>query len=235
MHYIIFIVFQNIRGLNNENLGIVDTSGTKWQEQRRFVLKHLKDFGFGKQSLDTYVQDEANDLVDSLVSKSRRGVNGDVKIDGIFNFHVINILWRIIASKRNDPDSPMMKEFIEKLNEFFRTGPQPIQSIDFIGPFRPLLESEKNVLNLKKMFRQQIREHQEELDEMEEPKDLMDIYLREIERERKEKGESYSPKTSNFHIEQLVSICLDFFVAGSETTSTTLTWAIMHMALNPEV
>ena len=42
-------------------------------------------------------------------------------------------------------------------------------------------------------------------------------------------------ETSNFHVEQLVTICLDFFVAGSETTSTTLTWAVMYMVLYPIV
>ena len=36
-------------------------------------------------------------------------------------------------------------------------------------------------------------------------------------------------------MDQLVSICDDFFLAGAETTSTTLTWAILFMTLNPEV
>ena len=30
-------------------------------------------------------------------------------------------------------------------------------------------------------------------------------------------------------------MCLDFFQAGAETTSTTLLWAVMYMALNPDV
>ena len=40
---------------------------------------------------------------------------------------------------------------------------------------------------------------------------------------------------SSFCVDQLVSICDDFFLAGAETTSTTLTWAILLMTLNPEV
>ena len=31
------------------------------------------------------------------------------------------------------------------------------------------------------------------------------------------------------------NLCLDFFAAGSETTSTTLVWSVMYMALYPEV
>ena len=39
-----------IRGKNGHSLGIVTATGSFWQEQRRFTLKHLKDLGFGKKS-----------------------------------------------------------------------------------------------------------------------------------------------------------------------------------------
>ena len=34
---------------------------------------------------------------------------------------------------------------------------------------------------------------------------------------------------------QLIGLCNDLFGAGTETTSTTLTWAIIYMSLNPDV
>ena len=34
-----------------------------WVEQRRFALRHLKDFGFGKVGLQGVIQDEVEDLV----------------------------------------------------------------------------------------------------------------------------------------------------------------------------
>ncbi|QQP48821.1 Cytochrome P450_ family 2 subfamily j_ polypeptide 6, partial [Caligus rogercresseyi] len=40
---------------------------------------------------------------------------------------------------------------------------------------------------------------------------------------------------SYFHIEQLVTICLDFFQAGAETSATTLLWCVLYMSLHPEV
>ena len=40
---------------------------------------------------------------------------------------------------------------------------------------------------------------------------------------------------SEFDIEHLVVICLDFFQAGAETTSTTLLWAMQLMAVHPQV
>ena len=46
------------------------------------------------------------------------------------------------------------------------------------------------------------------------PRDFMDMYLSEMKND------------SNFDEEHLIVMCLDFFQAGAETTSTTLLWVI---------
>lgn len=38
-----------------------------------------------------------------------------------------------------------------------------------------------------------------------------------------------------FSEDQMVNVCGDFFFAGMETTSTTLRWAMLHMAKNLRV
>ena len=43
--------------------GIFTTDGQMWVEQKRFALKHLKDFGFGKIGVQGVIQDEVEDLV----------------------------------------------------------------------------------------------------------------------------------------------------------------------------
>ena len=226
----------NVRGHKNRNLGIAGSSGSLWQQQRRFALKHLRDFGFGKQSLDSVIQDEAEYTIEKLILESLSNERThNVKMEGTFNIPVVNVLWRIVASYRNDPDSEENKMFMKRLGKFFSEGMKPIEMIPYIGYIRPYTERELNVLEMKEMFKRRIREHQIDFDEMDEPRDFIDVFLRQIEVEKQEKGDDYNMDTSNFHIEQLTTICLDFFAAGSETTSTTLTWAIMYMALYPKV
>ena len=46
----------HVRGSNGVVYGIINTGGRVWQEQRRFALQKLKDFGFGRRGLDGVIQ-----------------------------------------------------------------------------------------------------------------------------------------------------------------------------------
>ena len=226
-----------VRGIEGECLGIVSTMGRFWQEQRRFTLKHLKDLGFGRRKLDTIIQDEAKYLIDDLLTKSNKG---DVLIQSLFNFPIINILWQIIASKKYDPDLPESKSMMRKISRLFYQGSTLINLLiqsPFLRSRLPQPEHEKEELDLKDLFRQQILEHEHERKQEESPesRDFIDIYLREIEQRDETMDHTGDGKYSNFNIEQLVVICLDFFQAGSETSSTTLSWAVMFLALYTDV
>ena len=56
-------------------------------------------------------------------------------------------------------------------------------------------------------------------------RDFMDVYLREID----------TTKNSEFNEEALMVTAMDLFGAGSETTATTLSWALLYMILYPEI
>ncbi|CAH1992973.1 unnamed protein product [Acanthoscelides obtectus] len=61
------------------------------------------------------------------------------------------------------------------------------------------------------------------------PRDVMDIYLNVIKSAEKEfVHESFSE-------EQLVALSMDMFMAGSETTSNTLSFCFLYLILYPEV
>jgi len=162
-----------------------------------------------------------------------------------FNFPIINILWQIVASKRYVSDHPESTKMMDKVTEFFKAGfPAAIflwvvtKLRDFFGYL--LFKMDSQILDLKVMFRNQILSHMDasDSDEFYEPRNFIDIYLKEITRRRNTLGQSSSVQDmeySNFNVEQLTTICLDFFQAGSETSSTTLSWAILYLSLYPEI
>ncbi len=42
------------------------TDGGLWKEQRRFTIRHLKDMGFGKSSVEIFMVDEIHDLIQDI-------------------------------------------------------------------------------------------------------------------------------------------------------------------------
>ena len=227
---------RNIRGKNGRSLGIVTTMGSFWQEQRRFTLKHLKDLGFGRQKLEHFIHEECKYLIDDLSCKS---LHGDVLFDTLFNFPIINILWQIVASKKYEPDLPESKRMMQIVSQIFQAG---IPALEFLAaPLRhrlPLLQGDKWTLDLKAMFRHEVQQHVNEnkIHDFHGPENFIDIYLKEIhEQQSSQQLGVEEPNYSSFDQEQLVTICLDLFQAGSETSSTTLTWAVMYLTLYPYV
>ena len=58
--------------------GIIHTEGSHWTIQRRFSLKTLKDFGFGKQSLEVAINTE----IDEVIKKFSRSQVCQIKLWG---------------------------------------------------------------------------------------------------------------------------------------------------------
>ena len=74
------------------------------------------------------------------------------------------------------------------------------------------------------LIRDLVRQHKETFDE-DNLRDFVDVYLREMDR---------SPDPS-FSEAGLLVTAMDLFSAGSETTSTTLAWAVCYMITQPGV
>ncbi len=72
-----------VKGEDGIPKGIVHTNGAEWSEQRRFALKTLRDFGFGKRGMDAIIQEEASDLVRALLDESSAAPNEAVRISQV--------------------------------------------------------------------------------------------------------------------------------------------------------
>ena len=93
-------VINNIRGINGKSVGILFTDGPDWKSLRRFSLTTLRDFGFGKQSMETIIREEVDLILEELFEHKFCNSNQDALIRFPFNVSIFNIVWRIVAGKR---------------------------------------------------------------------------------------------------------------------------------------
>ncbi|MPC23701.1 Cytochrome P450 2D27 [Portunus trituberculatus] len=205
--------------------GVIGTSGRLWQEQRRFVLHHLRDLGFGKSSYEPIMVEEIAELIDHLVKNEGH----PVEMTRLFNRSVINILWAMVMGRRY----PYGHVKLNKLkNTFIQPAdfnlispvhhiPHILKIFEFIPPLRHLLSGIKDISSFLKS---EIKEFLAN-EELRSGENLTAFYLKEIEKK----------ENNNFNMDQLAGLIFDMFVAGMETTSSTLTTAIYLMTQHPHV
>ncbi|XP_037798083.1 methyl farnesoate epoxidase-like [Penaeus monodon] len=209
------------------SLGILGSSGELWQEQRRFVLRHLRDLGFGKTSLEPLMILEVKELMDHIALQREK----PIVMQRFFNRSILNVIWAMVMGKRYSYDdarlATLLKTFIGPGDINFLSPLHFIPGVLKFAPYLPFLENQvKPFRNIANFVKNELKEFRNS--ERAKTSDcLTALYLREIE---EHEGES-----SYFHLDQLICVIFEMFVAGSETTSSTLTTAVYLLAKHPEV
>ncbi|XP_024202272.3 cytochrome P450 2C19 isoform X2 [Pan troglodytes] len=213
----------------NRGFGIVFSNGKRWKEIRRFSLMTLRNFGMGKRSIEDRVQEEARCLVEEL----RKTKASPCDPTFILGCAPCNVICSIIFQKRFDYKDQQFLNLMEKLNENIRIVSTPwIQICNnfptiidyFPGTHNKLL---KNLAFMERDILEKVKEHQESMD-INNPRDFIDCFLIKMEKEKQN-------QQSEFTIENLVITAADLLGAGTETTSTTLRYALLLLLKHPEV
>ncbi|KAL1777341.1 cytochrome P450 2J3 isoform X1 [Sigmodon hispidus] len=217
-----------IRERITNNNGLVFSSGQTWKEQRRFALMTLRNFGLGKKSLEQRMQEEARHLVEAMAEEGGQPFNPHFSI----NNAVSNIICSITFGERFEYHDSQFQEMLRLLDEATCLETSMMCQIYNIFPWimKYLPGSHqtlfKNWRKLKSFVSYMIDNHRRDWDP-DEPRDFIDAFLKEMAK--------YPDKVTSFNEENLICSTLDLFFAGTETTSTTLRWALLYMALYPEV
>ena len=234
--------------LDNENSdwtpGIVFSRGRTWMEQRRFTLRVLRDFGFGKSSMEDSILDEVDKLCEEISKFNDKELDIGLKM----NISILNSLWSILTGERLPLNDPKLQDIVKKFNDFFGKSSDASEDIASFLPYPPMirwsiLKPFRNALSLDieslsksiggvtVMAKEQIERHKITTNE-EDINDFIDAYLAEIRKQDHNKGSSFYRDRGYYY---LINVMLDLFFAGMETTSTTLTWSFLHLLHHPEI
>ena len=208
--------------------GLIFSSGERWRQSRRFSLHHLRNFGMGRAMLESVIQDQIQELLDEVIAPS---VGKPLCIDHSLNVCIVNIIWRIVSSKTIDRTDATALKAMTSLDELDHFKWLFIALIMF-PPLRVLPARLTGLDKFKKQFKMPIDElmqpvideHKQTVDLAGEPRDYIDCMLQE-----------HSRNPEIFTDKQMLRCIMDLFIAGYETTTSTLRWAFIYLCLYPEV
>ena len=199
---------------------IVEAWGPVWKNNRKIFHNHLRSFGRERQL--QMVLDEAKHLSEKLESLGENFEPSELLQSAVFN--VITILIFGFRFPYSDPEGDkalrailtcnkkhmMLPSYIIKILKLFKLSKQAVDVFKAIRTSKSFIREQINA-----RLQGGARETAEA---------LVDAYILDSEKEGKK-----------FDVNNLIAIIFELYFAGTETTSTTLTWVFACLARYPEI
>nr|AIL94126.1 cytochrome P450 CYP3034A1 [Tigriopus japonicus] len=211
--------------------GVILSSGLEWQDQRRFSLRQLRDFGFGRSSMEAMILEEVQKLRKCLQKETGKPLDLSFKM----NISIINALWLILVGERLELDDERLLKIVRTMDKLLReTQVSGLFSVLFPNVYKMIHPrfkfAQETFESMRTLMKQAILEHKETFQSGESPNDFIDCYLKEIEN-TKDPGSSFFQEQG---LKSLDCVLIDLFMGGSETTSITLIWTFLFLLHHPE-
>ncbi|XP_068449179.1 cytochrome P450 2J4-like [Clinocottus analis] len=208
--------------------GLFFSNGETWKKQRRFALSTLRNFGLGKRSMEQSICEEIRHLQEEI-EKEKGGPFNPV---GLFNNCVSNIICQLVMGKRFEYSDHNFQTMLDYLSEvlmlqgsvwgmLYEAFPGVMKHLP--GPHNKIFSNHNQILDF---IGQEVESHKKDLDHSD-PRDYIDAFIIEMENHRE--------SDLGFTESNLALCSLDLFLAGSETTSTTLLWALVFLIKHSDI
>ncbi|KFR06065.1 Cytochrome P450 2J6, partial [Opisthocomus hoazin] len=209
--------------------GLIFSNGHLWKQQRRFGLATMRKIGVGKKHQEYRLQQEACHLVEYLRKTNGKPLDPTMPV----THAVANVISSVVFGHRFSIDDKNFHRLIESTDtitaflnsvSFFVYETFPSLASHFLTLFK---QTESSINFINTLLAKELESHKEK-GKSDENQDLIDYYLDEIDRTKGDADATYDE-------ENLIQTVFDLFLAGTETTATTLRWALLYMVVYPDV
>ncbi|KAK9401468.1 cytochrome P450 2J2-like [Crotalus adamanteus] len=209
--------------------GIIFASGNVWKQHRRIGAMGLKFLSQGKSGLERQIQEEALDLIEVFDSTQGQPMEPSFPIV----LAVSNVICALLFGYRFSKEDEIFHQLIKSTEFILQIGGSAWQIVYEIFPWimnhlpgrhqKAFACYDFSISFVMKEIRS--REKSGTLDN---PQNFIDFYLAQM-------AKSKDDPTSTLDENNLAYSIFDFFIAGSETTATTLHWALLYMVAYPDI
>lgn len=206
--------------------GIGYSNGKVWQEQRTFFVKCLRKLESSPR-FETFVNHEVAELGDWFEDKMRTGEK--VFLPARLNAFTSNIICACISGSREETVvSEIMEDWVKALNRVTSTGVAFFASIGKLAPeMSGLSEYRKCCDRLRQFCKGLVDKERSELHH----DNVITSYLHKVENTKNKSSSFYGEGGYEYIVEALLGMML----GGTETTATTLNWALFYLCAFPEI
>nr|XP_013032574.2 cytochrome P450 2W1-like isoform X1 [Anser cygnoides] len=205
--------------------GVFFSSQELWRKTRRFTVAAMRDLGMGKRLAEERILEELQFLIGLI--KSFKG--GPFRLRCL-NTAPTNITFAILFGRRFDYEDPTFVTLLRLIDEVMLLLGSPFLHLFNFYPFLGFLFKPHKII-LKKIeevcviLKKHIKESKKNING-----NSLTSYIDALVFKQEEKN-----KDTPFHDENVLASALDLLMAGTETTSTTLQWAVLLMMKYPEI
>ncbi|XP_035535900.1 cytochrome P450 2G1-like [Morone saxatilis] len=209
--------------------GLAISNGERWRQLRRFTLTTLRDFGMGRKGMEEWIQEESKHLVERINHTKA------TPFDPTFfmSCTVSNVICCLVFGQRFSYDDDHFLHLLQIISDTLKFGSSPWGQLYNVFP--GLMErlpgrqhrAFARIQELREFIMNKIQEHQDTLDPSS-PRDYIDCFLMRLIQEK-------DFPTTEFHYENLVSTVFNLYLAGTETTSSTIRFALSVMIKYPKI
>ncbi|XP_075573796.1 cytochrome P450 2C9 isoform X1 [Pelecanus crispus] len=213
----------------NNGSGIVFSNNEEWVQIRRFALSTLRNFGMGKRSIEERIQEETDYLLEEI--NKTEGTPFDPTF--MLSCAVSNVICSIVFGKRCDYKDKKFLALISNMNNIFEMmNSHWGQLYQMFSKILDYLPGPHNKIftefdALKAFVLEEVKMHQDSLDPSS-PQDFIDCFLSKMQEEKEHHN-------SSFHMKNLINSAFDLFIAGTETTSTTIRYGLLLLLKYPKI
>ncbi|XP_063162385.1 cytochrome P450 2C70-like [Candoia aspera] len=209
--------------------GIAFANGHTWKQQRRFSLSALRKLGLGKNRMQHRIEEEALRLVEIFARTKGQPTDPSPFISN----SVCNLISLLSFGYRFSHEDAKFQSAMQDLSNYMKFGGSTFLLLYELFPWlmkylpglhqKVLASLERGMLLVK----EEMEKHKQDL-ALREPQDFVDLYLLQIEQKQSEPN-------STFNYENMAHCILEFFAAGTDTTGSSLQWALLLMVAYPDI